>query len=112
MLYFIGYWDSGSNTYTRIDTSPVNYLTKNADIVATTATMVALTSYQISSDTTTSIAPSQTSFTNITPTYSSVIPSIEYYQAVTMSDVSYWLSTVTSYNMAELTTSNVAIDLT
>ena len=67
---------------------------------------------QISSDTTTSIAPSQTSFTNITPTYSSVIPSIEYYQAVTMSDVSYWLSTVTSYNMAELTTSNVAIDLT
>ena len=29
-----------------------------------------------------------------------------------MFDVSYWLSTVTSYNMAELTTSNVAIDLT
>ena len=112
MLYFIGNWNSGSNTYTRIDTSPVNYFTTNADIVATTTTMIALTSYQISSDTTTSIAPSPTSFTDITPTYSSVTPSIEYYQAVTMSDVSYWLSTVTSYNMAELTTSNVAIDLT
>ena len=45
MLYFIGNWNSGSNTYTRIDTSLANSLTTNADLVATTATMIALTSY-------------------------------------------------------------------
>ena len=45
MIYFIGNWNSGQNTYTRIDASPVNSLTTNADIVATTATMVALTYY-------------------------------------------------------------------
>ena len=45
MLYFIGDWMGNNNRYTRIDTSPVNSLTTNADIVTTTATMVALTSY-------------------------------------------------------------------
>ena len=45
MLYFIGDWDSGSNRYTLIYTSPANSLTTNIDIQATTATMVALTYY-------------------------------------------------------------------
>ena len=68
---------------------------------------------QIFSDVTTPITPSPTTLFSITLTYTSVTPIIEYYPGgVTMFDVSYWLNTVTSYNMAKLTTSNVAIDLT
>ena len=114
MLYFTGDWNSGSNTYIRLDVAPSSKLSLNTNIVSSTSTMVSMTTYQVNSATTTSLSKSTTSLTIISPTTitSDTVSIIDYYSTPTTSDVSYWLETVTSYNMAELTTSNISIDLT